>query len=392
MLGYSKITAWIVMMPKIMIQYLINSIIKTRTRQPYQPITDKGLEKYYINFEQQKNRIKVHLEKSHKNIPSNKKPRLFVAIHDVNWELTNLVEPWNSIADIEHYDWGDKYDQYDPKWNEKKCIFCNELLDRVKDSHKKEHLDIFFSYLSGRWIYPDVISEINKLGIITINISFDDKLSFWGDKNKNGLSGNAEIAPAYDICITCQSSNDVSKYVYIGANPFFLPPAANPNTFDFEETTKDIPISFVGQNYGRRSEAIDMLLKHGIPISVYGKGWPSGEIGFSEKQGTLSRTLINLGFGYVGDSNHIVGLKERDFEIPLTGGLYITTYNPDLEACYILGDEIECYKDYSELVDKAKYYLSHPEDAKRKGLAGRERVLKEHTWKKRFGMVTDLLK
>jgi spore maturation protein CgeB len=372
-------------------EHLNRVMLKNKTPQLLEPISDSELAKYYIDFEQQKKRIRSHLQKVGKHILPNKKPRIYAAVHNVNWELDNLVTPWSELGHIEHYDWGETYDQYDPQWNENKRFFCNELLEKVRIAHQREPIDIFFSYLSGNWIYPDLITEINKLGIVTINFSFDDKLKFWGFQTEHGLTGNADIAPAFDICITCQSSDDVSKYVYVGGNPLFFPPAANPNTFDYKDTTKDIGISFIGQKYGQRSKVFDALLKRGVPISIYGKGWPSGELSFMEKIDVLSRTQINLGFGYIDNSDNIVGLKERDFEVPLMGGLYITTYNPDLEACYILGHEIECYKDFSELVEKTKYYLSHPEEAKRKGLAGRNRVLGDHTWKRRFGMVIDLL-
>ena len=266
------------------------------------------------------------------------------------------------------------------------------MIERVRIAHQKETIDIFFSYLSGNWIYSDVISEINKLGIITINISFDDKLKFWNVLTEHGFSGNADIAPLFDICITCQSSADVSKYIYVGANPLFFPPATNPNLNNFENLPKDIEVSFIGQKYGARSEIIGMLLDNGIPLTVYGEGWPSGMVTTEEMQNIFSRSLINLGFGYIGASNKVVGLKERDFEGPLSGGLYITTYNRDLKSCYKLGEEIESYKDSSELLRKVKYYLNHPEKAKSKGLRGRNRVLEDHTWEKRFGMIINLIR
>lgn len=372
-------------------QYLKRVIFKKKTL--LQPIPDSELEKYYINPEQQKKRIRSHLKKVDKGIPFNKEPRVYVAVHDVNWEFDNLVKSWGDLGRVEHYDWGKEgYDQYDPHWSEKKWIFSNRLVEKVGAAHQREPIDVFFSYLSGNWIYPGAIKEISKLGIITVNFSFDDKLKFWGFQTDHGLTGNAELASVFDVCITCQSSVDVAKYVYAGGNPVFFPPAVNPDTFNYRDNTKDIGISFIGQKYGQRAKIIARLLNHGMPISVYGKGWPSGELSFKERQDVLSRTLINLGFGYIDDSDHVVGFKERDFEIPLTGGLYVTTYNPDLEACYILGDEIECYNDYSDLIKMTRYYLSHPDEAIRKGLAGRSRVLRDHTWKKRFGMIIELLR
>jgi len=356
------------------------------------PLTDRQLEEFYLNREQQVERIHQHWTKAGKVREPVERPCVFVAVHHVNWEKYGLVDGWAEVAEIIHYDWGDSFDQYAPDWHEKgKTAFNAELLRRIEQAYREKPIDLFFSYLSGRWIYPETIRAIGKMGSITVNISFDDKIKFWGYREPSGLSGNAEIAPEFDICITCQSAQDVCKYVAVGANPLFLPPAANPSTFSSSSVSRDIPVSFVGQCYGKRPKIIEHLRAHGLPVQTFGKGWPSGELSLAELKNIYARSLINLGFGYIGGSDEFVGLKGRDFEVPLAGGLYLTTYNPELEDCFVIGKEIDCYRNEDELVDKVKFYLSNPEVALKIGTAGRLRCLRDHSWANRFRTLLEVI-
>lgn len=362
------------------------------TRVLHQPMTEGQLKPYFRDYRQQAARIRFTAESSGKLIPFSKTTRVFAAVHHVNWEYENLVAPWRRLADVVHYDWGQTYDQNASNWVRQKRSFCNELLSRVREAHGRQPLDIFFSYLSGNWVYPDVIQEIGALGILTINFGFDDTTKFWGFKTPHGLSGNADIAPKFDVCITSQRSIDVAKYFYVGSNPLFLPPAANSDIHPNIDKQKDPVVSFIGQKTKLRKKIINQLARAGINIAVYGSGWPSGPVSRAEKETILSRSLINLGMGYIDDDERLVGFKQRDFEATLAGGLYITTYNPDLEDCFLPDREIVFYRDAADLIVKLRYYLSHPEEAVQVGMAGRGRVLRDHDWTHRFGHLLSLLK
>lgn len=228
------------------------------------------------------------------------------------------------------------------------------------------------------------------MNLITVNIGLDDTLKFWGVQEAGGYSGNAEIAPEYDFCITCQSKEDVDKYHMVGARALFLPPGANPCTFSPLPVSRDIPVSFIGQCYGIRPHITAWLKDHGISVCTYGKGWPSSEISFQDMNTIYSRSLINLGFGFIGDSL-VTGLKGRDFEVPLMGGLYLTTYNQELEDHFTIGKEIDCYRNKEELFAKLSYYTTHPEITLKIGASGRVRCLRDHTWINRFKTILNIV-
>jgi len=62
-----------------------------------------------------------------------------------------------------------------------------------------------------------------------------------------------------------------------------------------------------------------------------------------------ARSRINLGFGGIGHSRNLVCLKGRDFEVPMSGALYVTQHNPELALVFDIGREIVTYRDESEL-------------------------------------------
>jgi spore maturation protein CgeB len=47
-------------------------------------------------------------------------------------------------------------------------------------------------------------------------------------------------------------------------------------------------------------------------------------------------------------------------------------------------EEIDTYSSHEELVDKTKFYLSHPVQAEVLREAGYRRALRDHTWERRF--------
>ena len=128
---------------------------------------------------------------------------------------------------------------------------------------------------------------------------------------------------------------------------------------------------------------VNRLRRAGIPVATYGKGWPEGEISQEKMREVYNNSLITLGFGYIGQTN-LAGLKGRDFEVPLTGTTYLTTYHEELARCFQPDKEMLFYVDEEDLLRKIRCCLDNPERTKEVGLAGRKRALDEHTWEKRW--------
>ena len=320
-------------------------------------------------------------------------PRVFVAVKHHNWEQAGLIDSWAEVAETVPWDWGERYDQHAPDWHEKaKDAFNREVFERVEVAHRERSLTHFFSYLSGRWLYPDTIRRIGELGIITINFSFDDSHRFWGKQRRGLWTGIASIAPAYDLNITAQDPADVAKYRMVGARALYLPPGGNPRAFANPPTVeKRYFVSFVGKCYGVRKEYIDYLRYHGIDVYVRGEGWPEGPVSHEEMLEIYAASHIILGSGFIGNGRHVAAVKGRDFEAPLTGTTYMTTYNNILSDLFCEGNEILFYRSK----DDALRILTNSEIVSRImdiGSAGKKRALRDHTWKSRWHQTLQKIK
>ncbi len=102
-----------------------------------------------------------------------------------------------------------------------------------------------------------------------------------------------------------------------------------------------------------------------------------------------SASRINLGFLEVFDGHDPVRrrlwhMHLRDFEVPLCGGLYCTDYSDEMAEMFEPDKEVITCRGLQERIEKLRYYLGHPGQAKAIRQAGYRRALRDHTYQKRF--------
>ena len=309
--------------------------------------------------------------------------RIFAAFQHFNWEEHNLTPALETLGDVVRYDWHPPYDQYDPGWHYGlKAAMNRELLSRVCDAHDKAPIDVFYGYLCGRLVYRGYIELLRVLGIPTLNMTLDDKTHRYSALEPTGWAGMVDIASAFDLCWTSDPTA-LDWYAAHGARAIYLPAGANPDVFVPVERERDIPVLFVGKNYGRRAAIVGRLAEQGIDVTCYGDGWPRGTVTTAEMVALMNRARITLGIGETGDPT-LLSLKGRDFEAPMAGAFYLTQHNPELAAHYALGTEIETWADVGELTAKVRYYLAKPQEAEAIRHAGAARARRDHTWRGRF--------
>lgn len=327
----------------------------------------------------------------------------------------SLVKLGQEVADFE-YDLDETFrhlDPSDPLQNEFICRnrprLSEALLAQVRKEHGKRPIDLFFSYFYNACSEPGVIREIGSLGIVTVN---------WFCNASYQFHLVREIAPEYHFCLVPEKFR-LEDYRRAGANPIYCQEAANPDIYRPYPGPQIHDVGFIGQAYGERPTLIESLIKHGVAVSVWGPGWehlrkrrPSlnpahwGKIDTSPKISqrliggilsdedmvrTFSRTKVNLGFAgcWADDksSTRVTQIRLRDFEVPMSGGFYLTEFQDELEEFFKIDFEIVCYRGKEELVDKIRFYLSRPDLRERIRFAGRQRCLEDHTWEKRLKAV-----
>ncbi|MBI1338493.1 MAG: glycosyltransferase [Phycisphaera sp.] len=270
--------------------------------------------------------------------------------------------------------------------------FADHLLHDLAQTLKQQAVDWVFVYGGGRIITPDTINRIHEqFGLPTVNMCLDDK-NAWAGPVVEGVDNNqSSIASAYDMVWT-SASVACDWYLAEGGRAVYLPEGCLPSRYTATTDRYDIPVSFLGACYGPRPGVIRKLLRHGVDIKVFGKGW--GKLGaFAiDPVDIFSRSTVNFGIGGIAFSEMLTNVKGRDFDVPCTGGgAYLTAFNPDLARSFDVGREILCYRNLEEAVEMANHYAHHPDDCRVIATRARERCLKEHTWVHRYARIAQVL-
>jgi len=331
------------------------------------------------------------LQKRGINTQTGKKGSLhiFVAYSVTNWEAV-LPKALKFFGKVTEFDWSkESFDDRGSDWLSRRDKMNKEMLDRFRQADKYQKVDVVIGYLSGHNTSPVILEEMGKAGAVVFNFCWDDKLDFPGSKKGNRYTSPAAIADAVDLNLT-NAPDSIIKYAVHGGLAMFWPEAACPEFHHPYDIPFEFDVSFVGACYGWRPTFIRNLAKLGVKMECFGPGWPNGSLSVEEMVKLYSRTRINLGFAGIRYSKNLMCLKGRDFEVPMSGGLYLTQDNPELSLVYEVGKEIVTYRNEKECVEKIRYLLNYPEIAADIREAGRQRVLRDHTWGKRFEQLFNL--
>lgn len=310
---------------------------------------------------------------------------IFLAASINNWEaiLPEVLAPFGTVT---AFDWnqGGYYDNRE-QWLKGRKDINERMLAAFNEANSKKKIDVVVGYLSSFNTLPDSLILMASKGAVIYNFCWDDKLIFSGTVKGQDV-GPGRLAHAIDLNLTNAPESCV-KYQANGGLAMFWPEAAHPALHRPYESEFDIDISFVGRKYGWRAEFIEQLKKDGVNVVTFGSGWDNGALSDTEMIRLYSRSRINLGFSGVGYSKKLLCLKGRDFEIPMSGGLYLTQDNPELNLVYDVGNEIVTYKNYAHCLRQIRWLLDNPKKAQEIRQAGFRRALKEHTWDTRFTQI-----
>lgn len=185
----------------------------------------------------------------------------------------------------------------------------------------------------------------------------------------------------YDALVVASKSyaEDMRK---AGFKVYYVPQFTNTSRFypEYDEKVKS-EVLFIGSRPQIRP-APNMLLKHNIPISIYGPD--SDGIALAEyvdndelhKYYSSAKIVLN---DHRDDMRKYGFINNRTFDVTASGGFLISDYIAEIEEIY--GDSIPMWKTEEELVKLVQYYLNPEHEAERleKAQRAREITLKNFT-------------
>ncbi len=315
----------------------------------------------------------------------------FAVIPSLAWQ-DDLLPELRLLGPVDRFDYANlvKFKQargYSAEFLKRRREVNDQMVSAFERAHQERPVDWLFAYAQSDQILASAIQTIReRYGVPCVNMALDDKQSWDAGMVGEQRRGSIGLVATFDLWWT--SARVTVDWVNAeGGRAIYLPEGCAPSIHHPTGQPFDIPVSFVGANFGPRPNMVHFPREHRVPVQVFGNGWKSmGGTGWVESPADIfRRSQINLGNRSAMRSERITNLKCRDFDLPCTGGgLYLTTYNADLAQHFRIGEEILCWHSYDEMLELVRYYLPRPDECREMARRARERCLREHRWSHRY--------
>lgn len=302
------------------------------------------------------NRLRIDLD------PKKNKTQLLLFCPVNNWEKY-MINAFKNLYDTTHFTkppgnfFSDKY-----QWLKYRNKNEAEFKKKFYEWYDPKKINIIFLYISEFYLNPN-LSYLKKENTIVFLFSWDDRLHFhsWHNGQSVGIS---EMCKYVDINLS-MGDKALNRYIL-----------KKTVVFDWNKLVKDYPNSskknknivfknlnnrvlFFGSRYGFRAKLVNELRNNGVPVDAFGSGWENDYISDKKLSKMVKSYAITLGCSTVGYGKTLQILKGRDFEVPLMGGLYLTSDSKYLRNIYP-EDAVISYKSIKECIDICNKILKNP--------------------------------
>ena len=198
-----------------------------------------------------------------------------------------------------------------------------------------------------------------------------------------------------------------------GVSSSFFPHAAEPGVWglpaDEGNQSVEWDVVFVGDarhNMGHlpstrdRVDLVEAAARTELRVAVWGRGWEKLDADSPARQCHQGLTLLparSVAQAYrrakiALNAHHAQmrdGVNMRTFEIPASGAFQLCDAKSCLGDLFQIGEEIAVYEGVDELIGCLHRYVTDREERRRIAMAGRERVLRDHTYAVRMAQLVE---
>jgi len=185
-----------------------------------------------------------------------------------------------------------------------------------------------------------------------------------------------------------QYINDHKKLLDVNCDVYWSPFGVNENYFKIIRAKRYRPFGFLGcTNEIWYSDRIHMVAVMKRCFGAKFHFTPSNRIQRENYVKFLNETNI-----FVSAGDRAKGFFMKYLEAMACGCMLLSQYTPAFDRLgFIDGVHLKIYKDFSEMVDLAKYYLLEFDEREKIAEQGRNFVLRKNTWKHRVDRILGLL-
>ena len=180
------------------------------------------------------------------------------------------------------------------------------------------------------------------------------------------------MLPFYDLTVVTDTLECVRDTPGLETRCLNLCPPPDTRVFTDPGHPRDIDLCFCGtRGIGSRAAYLDAVASSGLPLREIG-GYNGHPLSLDAYAGVLQRARISLNFSETMGGRRT--LKGRVMETALCGALLLEEANAETSRYFTPYEEYVPFDNAAELIERARYYLAHPDDAARIAANGRRRA------------------
>jgi spore maturation protein CgeB len=231
-------------------------------------------------------------------------------------------------------------------------------------------------------LMPSVVADIKRAGA---------SVAFWFPDHVANLGRQLMLLAPYDA-IFFKEPHVVERFrAMLDLPVYYLPEACNPEWHrPLVPAGTDPHLAVAATMYPSRVRLLERLAAKGIPLKLYGRGFPRwlgdstlrsmhvGRCVFREDKAKAFRSAVGvLNTMYPAE---IAGVNGRLFQAAGSGAAVLTEFRPTLHEFFEEEDEVLVFHDFDDLVDQATRLLSEGGLTVRLGDAAARRAHRDHTY------------
>lgn len=242
-------------------------------------------------------------------------------------------------------------------------------------------------------LMPGVVRQLQRNGA---------KVALWFSDAITNLGRQLALLASYDALFFKEPHLVSRLRALLDLPVFYLPEACNPRWHrPLAVPGTDPYLVIAGNMYPSRIRLLERLMSSGIPLRLYGAGFPrwvgrtplrevhAGRCIYQEEKARIfSSATAVLNTLHPGE---VDGVNARLFEAAGSGAAVLTEFRPVLPELFDIGDEVLAFGDFSELVSQAERLLSDAGQSAKLGGAAALRARERHTYEKRIEVVLEKL-
>jgi hypothetical protein len=261
--------------------------------------------------------------------------------------------------------------------------------EQILDAVKRQKIELVVVPNMYYEVSVSFLGQLRRRGVRTIMVFFDDSSRF--------ESTNRYCLGASDYVLTHESADAINLYEELGFTAEFFPcyPSyhfyqaliSSPETDPIQRPE----VCFVGARIADRDEYLGALQSAGIPLTVFGKGWPNGMLSQSRMAKLFAASGISLNFVKNVSNTGARQLKARAFEIVMSGGFLLTEYDKELADYFDVGLEIDSFSSVDECIEKVRFYMANMELAAEMGARASQKARKLYSFESAWSKYLDAI-